>query len=383
MANKILFVDDEPSILSGFERMLHREFFVETAIGGEAGLIALRESGPYAVIVSDMRMPGMSGAQFLAQARIEAPDSVRMLLTGYTELNAAIEAVNQGNIFRFLTKPCPKDDLVTALTAGIEQNQLIRAERDLLEKTLLGSIKVLADFLSVSNPEAFGRSMRIAHWAKHIAQRFPSTSDWRVEAAATLSQLGCVTLSPDLVQRGFAGIPLGVEEKARFEAHPATAMRLLSGIPRLESVAWMIGQQLNANITSADIDSLNLSNTELEEVLRAARILRVAVVFEELRTKGLDQSQAIQWLRQRPNEFNRDFVEALTSARPDSSMMEVRKVSTLRLATGMVLEQDVRNQQGNLIAAKGQEITRAVLTMLENHAHAGLIERELLALVPA
>jgi CheY-like chemotaxis protein len=112
MADKILFVDDEPAVLDGYRRMLHREFEVDTATGGERGLMLIHDCGPYCVVISDMRMPGMNGAEFLSQVRQKTPETVRMLLTGYTDINAAIEAVNEGNIFRFLTKPCMKETLV-------------------------------------------------------------------------------------------------------------------------------------------------------------------------------------------------------------------------------------------------------------------------------
>ncbi len=82
MTDKILFVDDEPAVLDGCKRMLHREFEVNTAISGEQGLAEIQENGPYAVVVSDMRMPEMNGAQFLSRVRQTAPETVRMLLTG-------------------------------------------------------------------------------------------------------------------------------------------------------------------------------------------------------------------------------------------------------------------------------------------------------------
>jgi DNA-binding NtrC family response regulator len=138
MGANVLFVDDEAAVLSGYARTLHHEFQVDTALGGELGLKALAQNGPYAVVISDMRMPGMSGAEFLAGARRAAPETVRMLLTGNADLMTAIEAVNEGNIFRFLTKPCPKDVLVAAIEAGVEQHRLIRMEKDLLEQTLMG-----------------------------------------------------------------------------------------------------------------------------------------------------------------------------------------------------------------------------------------------------
>jgi FixJ family two-component response regulator len=134
MADKILFVDDEPSILDGYRRMLHKDFKLDTAVGGEDGLKLIKETGPYAVVVSDMRMPGMSGAEFLAQVRKMAPETVRMLLTGFASIDAAIEAVNEGNIFRFLTKPCEKEVLVHAINLGLELHHSMSAENLLIKK---------------------------------------------------------------------------------------------------------------------------------------------------------------------------------------------------------------------------------------------------------
>jgi len=131
---KILFVDDEPLVLDAIRRMLRDKFQICTAVGGEKGLAAAKENGPIAVVVSDMRMPGMNGAEFLARMRKDVPDTVRMLLTGFTDLDAAIAAVNEGNIFRFLTKPCKKEELVGAINLGLDQYRTTVAEKKLVKK---------------------------------------------------------------------------------------------------------------------------------------------------------------------------------------------------------------------------------------------------------
>jgi FixJ family two-component response regulator len=379
MPAKILLVDDEPAVLAGYERTLYREFEVSTAVGGELGLKAIQSSGPFAVVISDMRMPGMSGAQFLAKTRQSYPETVRMLLTGYTDLGAAMEAVNEGNIFRFLTKPCAKEVLVPAINSGVQQYELIRAEKELLEKTLLGSIKVLADVLGASSPEAFGRSLRVAQFVRHIANKFPFAFRWRLEAAATLSQLGCVTLDTDLVRKSVAGEKLSPEDQARFDTHPKAAMRLLGGIPRLEPTAWMIGQQLLEEIPAQVPD---LPAAAMKETVFGAKVLKMAVAFDHLRLKLSSDAEAIARLHTRRTEFDRELVDALNGIRAVGGGMEPRRVSTLKLATGMVLDQDIRNKEGMLLVAKGQEITSAVLIKLENFAKAGLIEKEVQALVP-
>ena len=379
MPAKILLVDDEPAVLAGYQRTLYREFEVDTAVGGELGLKAIHGTGPYAVVISDMRMPGMSGAQFLAKARQANPETVRMLLTGYTDLGAAMEAVNEGNIFRFLTKPCAKEVLVPAINSGVQQYELVRSEKELLEKTLLGSIKVLADVLGASSPEAFGRSLRIAQFVRHIANKFTFAFRWRLEAAATLSQLGCVTLDTDLVQRSVAGAKLSQEDQARFDTHPQAAMRLLAGIPRLEPTAWMIGQQLLLEIPTQVPEQPAAS---MKETVFCAKVLKLAVAFDQLRLRLSSDTEAIARLGTRRTEFERELVEALNGIRAVGGGMEPRRVSTLKLATGMVLDQDIRNKEGLLMVAKGQEITSAVLIKLENFAKAGLIDKEVQALVP-
>jgi FixJ family two-component response regulator len=135
--NKILFVDDDPTVLDGYRRLLHHKFSISTAVGGQQGLALLQASGPFAVVISDMRMPGMSGSEFLAHARERFPDTVRMLLTGYSDLDAAINAVNQGNIFRYLSKPCGKETILEAIESALAVYRSRAAEKEVLKKAQL------------------------------------------------------------------------------------------------------------------------------------------------------------------------------------------------------------------------------------------------------
>jgi DNA-binding NtrC family response regulator len=135
VTNQILFVDDDRRALDGYKRLLRGVFEIETAGSGIQGLATIHVLGPFAVIVSDMRMTGMNGAEFLARVRELAPQTVRMLLTGYRDMDLAIEAVNDGQIFRYLNKPCSKDELVSAIRLGLAKYQSDAEDDELINET--------------------------------------------------------------------------------------------------------------------------------------------------------------------------------------------------------------------------------------------------------
>ena len=194
-AEKILFVDDEPRILQAYQRSLKKEFSIDIAVGAADGLIVLASQGPYAVIISDQQMPGINGLQFLAKARERSPESVRVMLTGNSDQQTAIDALNQGNIFRFLTKPCSLTELAKTITDAMDQHRLIVAERELLGQTLNGSVQILTEILSLINPVAFGCASRIRRMVKQIAVVLKVENAWQVEIAAMLSQASGVPFS--------------------------------------------------------------------------------------------------------------------------------------------------------------------------------------------
>src|SRR5262245_61160663 len=198
---RVLCVDDEPNVVEGLALTLRRKFDVATAEDGPSALALLREEPRTAVVISDMRMPGMDGATFLARVRELLPDTVRILLTGQTDLTSAIRAVNDGQLFRFLTKPCPPSNLLAVVEAAVKQHELQCAERILLEQTLHGSIRALTEVLALTNPLAFGRATRIKAHVSELATKLGLKERWQVEVASMLSQLGCITLPTETVEK--------------------------------------------------------------------------------------------------------------------------------------------------------------------------------------
>ncbi|HHH76641.1 MAG TPA: response regulator, partial [Phycisphaerae bacterium] len=243
MSEKILYVDDDPNILAGYQRILRKQFPVFTAMGGHEGLETIAKEGPFAVVISDMQMPEMNGIEFLAKVNDISPDTVRIMLTGNADLQTSIDAVNEGRIFHFLTKPCPREKLIKSVETAIRQHHLIVAERQLLEETLNGSVKVMADILSMVSPMAFGRSGRVRRYVRHITNKLCLLNAWEIEIAAMLSQVGCISLPDMLLKKLYAHQTLTPQEQDLFNAHPDVGGRLIVNIPRLKDAAHMIACQ--------------------------------------------------------------------------------------------------------------------------------------------
>ncbi|NJN95125.1 MAG: response regulator [Anaerolineales bacterium] len=366
MNEKILFVDDDANLLDAFRRILRKKFDFEVALGPETALGLLESSGPFAVVVADMRMPHMDGVTLLTHVKAASPDTVRMILTGNADLQTAIQAVNEGCVFRFLTKPCPTETLEAVLKTGLEQYRLITAEKELLEKTLMGSLKVFSEILSLVNPQAFGRATRTRRYVAHIVSKLQLASlGWQYEMAALLSQIGCITLTPELLDKVYGQAPLSKNEQEIFLAHPTVAFNLLTQIPRLEAIAQMIANQKKPfrAYPTAENQTNEAKDTDL-----GGQILKVVLDFDQLVVGGLTKPEAVATLAQRPSEYNPRLVSALSNLPLDEVGAVVKALRIKELSIGMLVEKDIRANNGLLLVPKGQEITYPVLERLRNFA---------------
>ena len=365
MTERILLVDDDPDILAAFKRRLRKRFHLETAEGGEHGLEAVEDQDPFAVIVSDMRMPGMNGIQFLSEVRERAPDSVRMMLTGETDLQVAAEAVNEGNIFRFLTKPCPTRTFTKALEAGIEQYRLVVAERELLEKTLSGSVKLLTETLSLVNPPAFSLASRIRHHVRYLAVELQLPDTWQFEVAAMLSQIGCVCVPPDILSEVCSGRLLSSDAQRIFSTHPSVGAKLLSNIPRLESIARMVERQ---QLPFKDHKPLEDLAEEDATIALGAQMLKVAIDLDRMTVFGLSYEAILSRFRGRPDVYNPDIVATFETFPGNGAPKRGKEVRIRDLSDDVVAiaEEDILAKDGLVLVSKGQELTYPVVVGLRS-----------------
>jgi response regulator RpfG family c-di-GMP phosphodiesterase len=376
---RILCVDDEPRILEAYRRQLHRDFLIDTAEGAGHALVLVATHGPYAVVVSDMRMPGMDGIQFLAEVRRRAPDSVRIMITGHSDQQTAINAVNEGNIFRFLCKPCAPDVLAKALQAGVAQHRLVTAEKELLEKTLSGSVKVLTDVLALVSPAAFGRAQRVRRLVEKIAAQMDVPEPWHLQIAAMLSQLGLMALPSDTVEKLHLGQPLTEDERYMFASHPEIGQDWVTNIPRLEKVAEVIAYQ-EKHFDGSGIPPDGPRGTEIP---LGARILKAALDADALEMRGHPWRQILEQLTQRAAWYDPQVLAALRTLGGAAGSRDVREIGVAQLASGMIIAEDVRTVAGLLVVCKGQEATRSLRERLKYFTRRSPIREPIRVIVPA
>ncbi|MDX1516025.1 MAG: response regulator [Woeseiaceae bacterium] len=369
MTHKVLFVDDEPNVLQSIRRSLRKQFDLDTAEGGEQALEMLAANGSYAIVVSDMRMPGMNGVELLSEAKKRFPDTVRMMLTGNADQQTAVDAVNHGDIFRFMNKPVQPDELASALNSGLRQHELITAEKELLQNTLRGSIKALADVLSLSNPDVFGRTTRFKTRISHTAEVMGLADVWQYESVAMLSQIGCVGVPVDLVRRKVGGHNLAREEMEEYAAHAAIGADLVKSIPRMETVAEAIRyQEKHFDGTGYPKDRVKGNDIPL-----AARLLKVVMDFDGLEAAGTPPDVAIERLKSQSQLYDPNVLAAFERSMQEDLELKSISVNIMQLTDDMVLAEDVKTADDTLLIAMGQETTLSARRHLQNYRDKGLI----------
>jgi response regulator RpfG family c-di-GMP phosphodiesterase len=316
-----------------------------------------------------MRMPGMDGVELLQEVQALSPDSIRIMLTGQEDQLTAVEALNSGNVFRFLTKPCDLEAVVAVVEAGVRQYDLLCSSRVLLEETLSGSVQVLVDLLSVFDPKVFGQAQETRDYALKIAARMGIPSPWDLGLAALLAPVGRMAIPLPIQSKLNWSEPLTPSEMAVFSRIPENAARIVGNIPRLQPVARII------RYAAQDFDGKGYpeDGVAFEEIPLESRILRVltdfliglrtrrsrTVVLEQLKlAKGLYDPRVLgvlEELLQGPS----------TAGNGDPGR---RLVNVRALEPGMCLVEDLCTPEGALVLAAGTRLAQIHLERLRSVA---------------
>lgn len=368
---KILFVDDDPNLLAGFQRTLRKVYTFDTATGGAEAMELIKSNGPYAVIVADMQMPGMNGVELLSRVRELTPDTVRLMLTGNADQKTAVDAVNQGQVLGFLNKPCEPETLRLTLDSALKQYSLIAVERELLEGTLSGSVKVLGEVLAMVDPASFGRGQKLRDSIRTFCQWMGMPTSWSYEMAALLADIGLVSVPPLVLRKLEQGMELAAREKAMLEKSPQIGHDLIVNIPRLEPVAKMVLYQ-NKHFDGTGLPSDAVAK---ENIPLGARMLKILHDRAVLEADGIVKKRAYDTMKERHGVydpllldkcfqcFETFLANAIASNRP------VLSLAVHELQPEQVLVSDIRTKGDVLLVAAGNRLTELMIKRLNNYSN--------------
>jgi response regulator RpfG family c-di-GMP phosphodiesterase len=386
MNNRILFVDDDPNLLASFQRSYRKTFEFDTAAGGQDALAAHEKSGPYAVIVCDMRMPGMDGIEVLEEFRRRSPDTVRIMLTGNADQQTAVEAVNRGHIFRFVNKPIAPEDLAPLIAAALDHHTRLQIEHDILENTLAGSVKVLAEILGMVAPDALGRGQRLRDSAHKFALYLGLKRTWEIELGALLSPIGYASLPPALARKLLGGEgDYTPAEAGILRRIPRVGHELIVGIPRLKEVADIVLYQ-NQHF---DGQGFPADGTAGEAIPLGARILKIVSDRALLESDGIVKRKALETMQLRKGVYDPLLLEKTFHCFPDflsNALSASQAVLTLHIADlkpGQIVVSDIHTRSGTTLLSAGSRLTEMILQRLKNYSSLGDVDEPVLVQNPS
>ncbi|OGT01081.1 MAG: two-component system response regulator [Gallionellales bacterium RIFCSPLOWO2_12_FULL_59_22] len=399
---RILVVDDEAFILSSLQRLLRNSGFeVLTADSGTAGLAVL-ERETIDVVISDMRMPGMTGAEFLEQTFSRWPNVKRILLTGYADVASTIAAVNKGKIWRYIAKPWDDEDLLLTVQQAAahrnlmnenacllaivqEQNAQLKSLNVSLEakvdertrqlqqtlKTLrqsfVDTVNVFSNMMEMRGGVLAGHSRRVADLARKVALKSGMDEAGVQETflAALLHDIGKLGLSDEAFEQPFNA--LGPALRAEVMKHPARGEMLLMPIQQLAGVAALVRhhhEQFDGHGYPGGISGM--------EIPLGARILAAANDFDALQigmmtARRFNRIDALHYLvENRGKRYDPSVVDALGAvlAEAESKEFVEMPLRPVSLQPGMRLARDLVHQEGYLLLARDHVLTAAEIGQL-------------------
>jgi putative nucleotidyltransferase with HDIG domain len=315
---RVLFVDDEPAMLESLRRSVRREFAADVAMDADHGLDCLRRTGPYCIVVSDMRMPGMDGVEFLSTVRTVSPESVRVMLTGCDEMEVAVRAVNDGRIFKFLNKPVPTEVLLACLRTCLAHYLDERAQKDAMASTIhaleqldIATLTAFARAIDANSPWTAGHSERVTALALRIAHvmGLPAKDLQIVHRGGLLHDIGKIGTPPAILDKPGK---LEAWENEIMQNHVKVGIRILEPIDCFRDMLCVIAQHHERFDGSGYPAGLAGKQISLH-----ARIVAVADAFDALTSdrpyrKGVPQEKAIEILKENSGtQFDPKVVEAL------------------------------------------------------------------------
>lgn len=362
MKNRVLLVDDEANILSSYRRNLRGLVDFDLASSGQEAMDLMAQN-TYSALVTDMQMPEMNGIELLKQSKSLYPNTVRLMLTGNADQRTAIDAVNIGDAFRFLNKPCSSELLVSAIRDAYTQYNLITSEKVLLNRTLKGVINILNEVLALVNPDAMEHTFSLRSHMTNLANELKLKHSWSFEPMIQLSQLGYIIFPSQSIHNAQSDQHFSEEERQLFEQHPCLSSDLISKIPRMENIArTILYQEKCFNGEGVPIDDVKGTDIPI-----GSRMLKV--VLDYLRYLNIENQPEAAFSRlETQHQFYDPQILAAFKNTLSITFTEFQ-VSYKDLKVSMELGQDIKTVRGQLVAKKGQKVTESLQQIIHHSLH--------------
>jgi response regulator RpfG family c-di-GMP phosphodiesterase len=410
----VLCVDDEPNILSALRRLFRGAGLqVRTAVGGAAGL-ALLEAEPVDLVISDMRMPEMDGTEFLAQVRARWPQTVRLLLTGYSDVSSIIEAINRGEIYRYISKPWDDNDILLIVRQALErqalelektrlealtvlQNEELKALNTSLETKVTArteelcasneklkanfviSIKIFSTLIEMRGGNLAGHSRRVADLSRKIAVKLKldGKAVQEIFVAGLLHEIGKVGFADELLKTPVAMMtPVQLDT---YRKHITQAETLLLPLPDLRGPTEIICAQFERFDGTGFPDKLADSMIPI-----GARILALASDFDSMQIGTLTQrhltpeESKIIIVHSSGKRYDPMVIAAFEDVMGGNALHEADKVRGAELAVsstdmvvGMVLSRDLITPSGMLMLSTDHVLDERLIRKIRDFERTG------------
>lgn len=355
-------VDDDGTILTVFTEQLKHLYDIKAAANPKEGLIALRDEGPFAVVVADMQMPGIGGVEFLIRCLKHCPDSIRILITALEDVRAVAHAINRARISRLLLKPISSAHLDAELLMAVREHERLKAESEIVFAAISSGVKLLTSVLSMTRPAAHLLANQARVVVKRVALQMGIADTWAVELAALLSQTGCLSIPEEVTAKLERGGKMTPQDREIFATHPEIGYRLVKYMPRMEEIAEIIRYQ------GKRFDGSGSPHNDVkgENIPLGARILHAVFDYNILLANGFKREDTLGHLRDRQGRYDPKVINALEKATDPTSRSVARELSVDELTCDMKLDQDITTTSGVHIASIGEPVTPELVSRLRD-----------------
>ena len=375
--HKILWVDDEPQVISSFGRILRSKFTIVGANSAHLGLEKLKGKEQFSVIVTDMTMPEMDGIEFLHHVHKDHPEIVCVMLTGNHDQKTAVRATNEGEVFRFLNKPISIDDISQVFNEAITEHKLLVHKRELLGKTLSGCVRVLTDVIQIIDPVIFADNVKARSLIEKLEAPLKLSNAPTLILANMLSGIGLVSIPTNYLVKLHSNQPLSPQERKLFDRIPEISESILSHVPSLEDICEII------RYLKKDFDGGGrpIETIRGKDIPWASRFLRVVKDLAYYHSWGLTWQNALSRMRKRIGTYDpkildqmdsvfkkEEGVPAILREEKQSEESGLVKIGISEVKIGQCVASDIESKEGILLLKAGELITPVNYERIKNYA---------------